>query len=49
VELLKELRQPACFSHAVGNDAILSLSAGAGDHNLMLGGLGDEVSPRNTT
>jgi hypothetical protein len=43
MELLKELSEPTCFSHAIGHGTILSLGAGAGDDVLALGGPGDEV------
>jgi hypothetical protein len=43
VELLKKLAEPGGPGHAVGHNAILSLSAGAGDDGLSLRGPGDEV------
>jgi hypothetical protein len=43
VELLKKLAQPGGLSHAVGQSAVLGLSAGARDDRLALGGLGDGV------
>jgi shikimate kinase len=43
VELLKKLAQPGGLCHAVGHNAVLVLCAGAGDDELQLGGLGDEV------
>lgn len=41
VELLKEMSELDGF--AVRHDAVLSLNAGAGEHGLTLGGLGDKV------
>lgn len=46
MELLKELAEPVHFSHAVGNDTVLSLSVGIGGHMLALEGPGDEVVPK---
>jgi hypothetical protein len=43
MELLEELPEPTSFSHAVGHDTILSLSAWSGKDVLALGGLGDEL------
>jgi hypothetical protein len=37
LELVEQLTQPSGLSHAVGNDTILGLSAGAGDYGLPLG------------
>jgi hypothetical protein len=37
LELVEQLMQPGGLSHAVGNDTILDLSAGAGDDGLPLG------------
>jgi hypothetical protein len=37
LELVEQLSQPNGLSHTVGNDTILSLSAGAGDDSLPLG------------
>jgi hypothetical protein len=37
LELVEQLTQPSVLSYAVGNSAILSLSARAGDDNLSLG------------
>lgn len=45
VELPKDLAASAHFSHTIGNNAVLSLSAGAGDHELTLGEPEDEVIP----
>jgi hypothetical protein len=33
---LKELAEPRCLGHTVGHNAILGLSAGAGDDMLLL-------------
>lgn len=46
VKLLEELVQPARLSHSISNNPILSLSTRAGDHGLTLGGIGDEVVPK---
>jgi hypothetical protein len=43
---VKQLTQPSGLNHAVGNDTILGLSAGAGDDNLPLGRLGNQVVPQ---
>lgn len=43
VELHEELAEPAGLGHAIGDSPVLSLSTGAGDDGLALGGLGDEV------
>jgi hypothetical protein len=43
MELLEELLEPTSFSHVIGHDTILNLSARAGDNVLMLRGPGDEV------
>jgi hypothetical protein len=43
MELLEELSETTSFSHAVGHNVILSLSAQSGDDVLALGGPGDEV------
>jgi hypothetical protein len=45
LELMKQLSQPSGLSHAVGNDTILGLSAGAGDDSLPLGQPGNQVVP----
>jgi hypothetical protein len=45
VELLKQLTEPDCLGYVVGHNAILGLSAGAGDDRLSLQGPGEEVSP----
>jgi hypothetical protein len=45
LELVEQLSQPSGLSHAVGNDAILSLGAEAGDDGLPLGRLGNQVVP----
>jgi hypothetical protein len=45
LELMKQLSQPSDLSHAVGNDMILGLSAGAGDDGLPLGQPGNQVVP----
>jgi hypothetical protein len=37
LELVEQLSQPSSLSHAVDNDMILGLSAGAGDDGLPLG------------
>jgi hypothetical protein len=37
LELVEQLTQRSGLSHAVGNDTILGLSAGAGDNGLPLG------------
>jgi hypothetical protein len=46
LELVEQLTQPSGPSHAVGNDTILGLSAGAGDDGLPLGRLGNQVVPQ---
>jgi hypothetical protein len=46
LELVEQLTQPSDISHAVGNDMILSLSAGAGDDGLPLGRPGNQVVPQ---
>jgi hypothetical protein len=43
VELVEELAHPGGLCHAVAYSAVLGLCAGAGDDELSLGGLGDEV------
>jgi hypothetical protein len=43
VKLLKKLTKPGDLNHYIGDNTILSLSAGAGDYRLALGGPGDEV------
>jgi hypothetical protein len=43
LELVEQLSQPRSLSHAVDNDMILGLSAGAGDDGLLLGRLGNQV------
>jgi hypothetical protein len=40
---VEELAHRGCFCHAIGNSAVLSLSAGVGDDGLSLGGPRDEV------
>jgi hypothetical protein len=45
LELVEQLTQSGGLSHAVGNDMILSLSAGAGDDGLPLGRPGNQVVP----
>jgi hypothetical protein len=49
MKLLEKLAQPARLSHTISNSPILSLSTGAGDHILLLGGSRDEVGPKSTT
>jgi hypothetical protein len=44
--LVEQLLQPSGLSHAVGNDTILGLSAGAGDDGLSLGRPGNQVVPQ---
>jgi hypothetical protein len=46
LELVEQLTQPSDLSHVVGNDMILSLSAGAGDDGLPLGRPGNQVVPQ---
>jgi hypothetical protein len=46
LELVEQLSQPSGLSHAVGNDTILSLSAGVGDDGLPLGRPGNQVIPQ---
>jgi hypothetical protein len=46
MKLLEKLAQPAHLSHTISNSPILSLSTGAGDHILLLGGSRDEVGPK---
>jgi hypothetical protein len=46
VELLKKLSEPRDFSDAVGNDAVLSFSAGPRDSRLALGGPRDKAAPK---
>ena len=36
VELLNQPTEPRCLDHGVGHNAILDLSAGAGDYMLLL-------------
>jgi hypothetical protein len=43
MDLLEELPEQTSFSHAVGHDVILSLSARSRNDVLALGGPGDEV------
>jgi hypothetical protein len=43
---MEQLTQPSGLSHTVGNDTILSLSAGVGDDGLPLGRLGNQVVPQ---
>jgi hypothetical protein len=43
VELLNQPTEPRCLDHGVGHNAILDLSAGAGDYMLLLWGPRDEV------
>jgi hypothetical protein len=45
LELVEQLTQSGGLSHAVGNDMILGLSAGAGDDGLPLGRPGNQVVP----
>jgi hypothetical protein len=45
LELVEQLSQLSGLSHAVGNDMILGLSAGAGDDGLPLGRPGNQVVP----
>jgi hypothetical protein len=45
LELVEQLTQSGGLSHAVGNDMILSLSAGAGDDGLPLDRPGNQVVP----
>jgi hypothetical protein len=45
LELVEQLMQPSGLSHAVGNDTILGLSAGAGDDGLPHGRPGNQVVP----
>jgi hypothetical protein len=46
LELVEQLTQLSDLSHAVGNDTILGLSAGAGDDGLPLGRPGNQVVPQ---
>jgi hypothetical protein len=46
LELVEQLTQPSGLSHAVCNDTILGLSAGAGDDGLSLDQLGNQVVPQ---
>jgi hypothetical protein len=43
VELVEELSHPGGLCHAIGHDTVHSLSTGARDDGLPLGGPGDEV------
>jgi hypothetical protein len=46
LELMEQLSQPSGLSHAVGNDTILGLNAGAGDDGLLFGQPGNQVVPQ---
>jgi hypothetical protein len=46
LELMQELAQPGGLSHTIGDDTVLSFSAGAGDDRLPLGRPGDQVVPK---
>jgi hypothetical protein len=46
LKLVEQLSQPSGLSHAVGNDTILGLSAGAVDDGLPLGRSGNQVVPQ---
>jgi hypothetical protein len=43
MQLQQELPEPGSLSHGIGNRTVLSLSTGAGDCRLLLGGPGDQV------
>jgi hypothetical protein len=45
---VEQLTQSSGLSHAVGNDTIFDLSAGAGDDGLPLGRPENQIVPRNT-
>jgi hypothetical protein len=46
LELVEQLMQPGGLSHAIGNDTILGLNAGAGDDSLPLGRPENQVVPQ---
>jgi hypothetical protein len=46
LKLVEQLTQPSGLSHAVCNDMILGLSAGAGDDGLSLDRPGNQVVPQ---
>jgi hypothetical protein len=46
LEFVEQLSQPSGLSHAVGNNTILGLSAGAGDDGLPLGRPENQVVPQ---
>jgi hypothetical protein len=43
LELLEKLAEPRGLGHAVGHNVVFGLSAGAGDDEMTLQGLEDEV------
>jgi hypothetical protein len=46
LELVEQLMQPDGLNHAIGNDTILGIDAGAGDDGLPLGRPGNQVVPQ---
>ena len=46
VQLSQELAQPGSLSYGIGYSTILSFNTGAGDNVMPLGGLGDQVVPK---